>query len=150
MLLLIYSLTVCLTPASQGRTDQLFYLRFVPNLKASEDELTKGVEGASYKAIFGRGDRNAESLHGIERFGELTVEPGGRSARVAYPSEEQIYYVVEGAGSGAQDRARGGERELGGQERFTTTAHNTGCRRTISCICRSGSSTAYRMRRSAR
>lgn len=91
-------LLLCLLPCAANGNDQLFYLRFVPNLKATEDDLTRGAEGASYKPIFGKGDKNADRLHGIERFGELTVEPGGRTALVKYPREEQLYYVVEGEG----------------------------------------------------
>jgi len=92
-------LYLVLLPLQLQGSDQLFYLRFVPNLKAIEDDLTKGVEGASYKPIFGKGDKNADRLNGVERFGELTVDPGGRSALVRYSSEEQLYYVVEGTGT---------------------------------------------------
>lgn len=96
---LILAMFFCLLPLMAMGNDQLFYLRFVPNLKATEDDLTKGVEGASYKPIFGKGDKNADRLNGVERFGELTIGPNGRSALVGYPKEEQLYYVVEGAGT---------------------------------------------------
>ncbi len=96
---LAFLLILWVFPLQLSGNDQLFYLRFVPNLKPVDDDLTVGTEGASYKPIFGNGDRDADQLNGVERFGELTVEPGGRSALVSYPSEEQIYYVVEGSGT---------------------------------------------------
>jgi mannose-6-phosphate isomerase-like protein (cupin superfamily) len=96
---LAFLLILWIFPLSLNGNDQLFYLRFVPNLKAADDDLTAGTEGASYKPIFGKGDRNADRLNGVERFGELTVAPGGRSALVSYPREEQIYYVAEGSGN---------------------------------------------------
>lgn len=79
--------------------DQLFFLRHVPSINPKEDDLTKGSEGSSYKPVFGSGDKSADTLNGVERFGELTVEPGGSSNLVSYPREEQIYYVLEGSGT---------------------------------------------------
>ena len=37
-------------------------------------------------------------LNGVVRFGHLLVEGGGRSSVVSYPSEEQIYFILEGEG----------------------------------------------------
>jgi mannose-6-phosphate isomerase-like protein (cupin superfamily) len=34
----------------------------------------------------------------MARFGEMTVEPDGKSSLVTYPTEEQIYVVLEGGG----------------------------------------------------
>jgi len=49
--------------------------------------------------MFGVGDPNSQIVKGVARFGELTVEPGGRSKTVNYESEEQIYYTLEGTGT---------------------------------------------------
>jgi mannose-6-phosphate isomerase-like protein (cupin superfamily) len=38
-------------------------------------------------------------LKGVARYGELTVSPGGTSAIVSYPAEEQLYFVEEGSGT---------------------------------------------------
>ena len=51
-----------------------------------------------YKPLFGAGDSQAGALKGIARFGEITVDPAGASKSVAYPREEQAYFVEEGAG----------------------------------------------------
>jgi mannose-6-phosphate isomerase-like protein (cupin superfamily) len=63
------------------------------------DELTAGTAGASYKPLFGAGDREADQLKSVARYGELTLAPGASSAMVEYPREEQIYFVTEGSGT---------------------------------------------------
>jgi mannose-6-phosphate isomerase-like protein (cupin superfamily) len=78
--------------------NQMFLLRHLPNIRPRPDELTENTKGATYKPVFGIGDRDADKLHGIMRFGELTIEPGGSSTFVSYPDEEQMYYILEGAG----------------------------------------------------
>ncbi len=93
---LAFLLILWIFPLSLNGNDQLFYLRFVPNLKAADDDLTAGTEGASYKPIFGKGDRNADRLNGVERFGELTVAPGGRSALVSYPRRSRFTTSLKG------------------------------------------------------
>src|SRR6266567_6195420 len=57
------------------------------------------MKAASYKPVFGTGDRDGDKLKGVARYGELTIAPGGFSALVSYPAEEQIYYVREGRGT---------------------------------------------------
>ena len=63
------------------------------------DELTAGAAGASYRPLFGEGDKDARQLKGIARYGELTLAPGGRTATVSHPAEEQLYYILEGEGT---------------------------------------------------
>jgi mannose-6-phosphate isomerase-like protein (cupin superfamily) len=46
--------------------------------------------GAVYKPLF-------ENLKAVVRYGELTVAPGASTPVVAYPNEEQLYFVTEGA-----------------------------------------------------
>src|SRR5215472_10979088 len=52
-----------------------------------------------YKPLFGDGAENASALHGIARYGEATVDPGGSCAIVTYPKEEQVYVVLAGSGT---------------------------------------------------
>lgn len=52
-----------------------------------------------YKPLFGDGATNASAPVGIARFGEATVDPGGSCAVVSYAKEEQVYVVLDGAGS---------------------------------------------------
>ena len=77
-----------------------FYLqRSLSDIKPVPDDLTANAKAASYKPLFGVGDKDVDKLQGVARYGELTVGPGGTSALVSYPAEEQIYYVLEGAGT---------------------------------------------------
>src|SRR5215472_9021539 len=92
-LLLVYWL---LLGADQPRTvDPTFLHRYVPDIAERQTDIT--TRTCHYKPVFGAGDPQARALKGIARFGEMTVDPGGESARVSYPDEEQIYVVLEGA-----------------------------------------------------
>ncbi len=82
---------------AQGQ--QLYLSRFVPNLKYSDSDLTKDTDAATYKAIFGEGDKDGHRLNSISRIGELTVQPDGASAIVSRPNEEYVLYVTEGNGT---------------------------------------------------
>ncbi len=87
--------TLCLL-AQERRTDPTFLHRYVPDLEAKESDLSTPT--CRYTPVFGAGDPDAGALRGIARFGEMTVGPGGSSARVSYPAEEQVYVVLEGSG----------------------------------------------------
>jgi mannose-6-phosphate isomerase-like protein (cupin superfamily) len=75
--------------------DPTFLHRHVPDIVEQKGDVTTPT--CHYKPVFGVGDPQARTLKGIVRFGEMTVDPGGESARVSYPDEEQIYVVLEGA-----------------------------------------------------
>lgn len=93
-LMLAAACTVSCTLAA----DPFFLRRSLSEIKPQSDDLTLKARGASYKPVFGAGDKDAHKLVGVARYGELTVAPGGSSAVVSYPAEEQIYYVLEGSG----------------------------------------------------
>jgi mannose-6-phosphate isomerase-like protein (cupin superfamily) len=88
-----------LVASSLSAADPFFLRRSIADIKPQPDDLTAGAKGASYKPIFGIGDKDADKLQGVARYGELTVAPGGSSAVVSYPAEEQMYYVLEGSGT---------------------------------------------------
>src|ERR1035438_2452236 len=74
--------------------------RSVSDVKPQPDDLTAvNAKAASYKPLFGIGDPDVAQLKGVARYGELTVGPGGTSAIVSYPGEEQMYFVEEGSGT---------------------------------------------------
>lgn len=86
--------------------------RYTPDVKPQPDDLTANAKSASYKPFFGIGDTEkwkikitneevpeAKLPRGVARYGELTVDPGGSSAVVSYPAEEQIYFVLDGNGT---------------------------------------------------
>lgn len=79
--------------------EPFFLQRQLSKVKAKPDDLTAGAKRAKYKPIFGVGDADAGRLQGVARYGELTVRPGGKSALVSYPAEEQMYYILDGSGT---------------------------------------------------
>lgn len=91
----------CLFTASRlagadRKVDPTFLHRFVPALKEKPSDLTTPT--CHYKPIFGAGDLETSIVRGVARFGEMTVDSGGASARVSYPAEEQVYLILEGSG----------------------------------------------------
>ncbi|MEI9974266.1 MAG: cupin domain-containing protein [Ignavibacteriota bacterium] len=91
-------LVFALASAAFG-ADPNFLRRQLQDAKPSSADLTTGAKGASYRALFGIGDSDADQLKTIVRYGELTVAPEGATAIVSYPSEEQMYFVTEGSGT---------------------------------------------------
>lgn len=80
--------------------DPIFLRRQVQDVTPKPDDLSAaGARAASYKPLFGIGDADADQMKGIARYGELTVAPGGTTAIVSYPAEEQLYFVEEGSGT---------------------------------------------------
>ena len=79
--------------------DPTFLKRSIANVSPQADDLTNEAKGASYRPLFGAGDPQARYLKSIARYGELTVDAGGNSALVTYPAEEQIYFILSGAGA---------------------------------------------------
>ena len=76
--------------------DPIFLRRQVSDVRPQPDDLTANAKQASYKPLFGIGDKDSGQLQGVARYGELTVAPGGTSAIVSYPAEEQIYFIEDG------------------------------------------------------
>ena len=79
--------------------DPIFLRRQVPDVRPQPDELAPDGGQASYKPLFGIGDKDAGQLQAVARYGELTVAPGGTSAIVSYPAEEQMYFIEDGRGT---------------------------------------------------
>lgn len=86
-------------PAFAAAADPTFLRRDFRAIQPQPDDLTANARNAEYRPAFGIGDKDARQVKGIARYGELTVGPGGESAVVSYPAEEQIYYILEGAGT---------------------------------------------------
>jgi mannose-6-phosphate isomerase-like protein (cupin superfamily) len=80
------------------KVDPTFLRRHLPELKAGESRLCQS--GCQYRAIFGEGDPESRIARSVARFGELILKPGGTTAVAAWPGEERVYIVMEGAGSG--------------------------------------------------
>jgi mannose-6-phosphate isomerase-like protein (cupin superfamily) len=98
-LALALNITALLIAAPLFAADPTFLRRSLSEVQPQSGDLTANARLASYKPLFGAGDAQANQLKGIARYGELTVAPGGASAIVSYPNEEQIYYILEGTGT---------------------------------------------------
>jgi mannose-6-phosphate isomerase-like protein (cupin superfamily) len=66
----------------------------------SVQEVREGVssQSAHYKPFFGAGDDSSKIIKGIYHFGNLTVDPGGKSINMKYADEEQVLFVLDGTG----------------------------------------------------
>lgn len=88
-----------LASALASAADPTFLRRDFATIQPQPDDLSKEAKGVEYRPAFGIGDRDARQVKGIARYGELTVAPGGATAIVSYPAEEQIYYILDGEGT---------------------------------------------------
>src|SRR5262249_49284612 len=87
-----------LTPllAADRPTDPTFLRRSLPDVAEKAMDISSAT--CHYRPLFGAGDSQTSVIKSVARYGEITVGPGGASTPVAYPREEQVYYIVEGAG----------------------------------------------------
>ncbi len=89
-------LAVSLAANMLNAQEEVFLKRSLESVDIGRGDHSSGT--ALYRPLFGEGDAGSQMVRSVKRFGQLTVEPGGESQIVAYPREEQIYYVVEGTG----------------------------------------------------
>ena len=90
--IVLFAVSTCLLAA-----DPIFLRRQVADAKPQPDDLTANAKQASYKPLFGMGDKDVDQLKAVARYGELTVAPGGATAMVSYPAEEQMYFIEDGS-----------------------------------------------------
>lgn len=55
-------------------------------------------DSCRYIPIFGEGDPEPGVPKSVARFGEVSLAPGGSCQAVAYPLEEELYFVLSGSG----------------------------------------------------
>lgn len=82
---------------AERTVDPTFLHRYVPDVREQHSDISTAT--CHYKPVFGAGDPQARVLHGIARFGEIAVDPGGSCEPVSYPAEEQAWVVLDGAGT---------------------------------------------------
>lgn len=90
----------------QRKTEPTFLYRDVSSVAGGKSEFTSA--SCRYRPVFGAGDTEARVLRGIARFGEMEIDRAGASATVAFPGEEQAYFVLEGPAAlhyGAEEHA---------------------------------------------
>lgn len=86
-----------LAAAAERHVDPTFLHVYLPDAAEKPSDLTSA--GSHYKPLFGAGAAGSSIVRGVARYGELTVDSGASSATVNYPAEEQVYFVLEGAGT---------------------------------------------------
>jgi mannose-6-phosphate isomerase-like protein (cupin superfamily) len=82
--------------AQEHKVDPTWLHRYVPELVETNAGLTSPT--CHYRAIFGEGDKENRSLQTVTRFGEATLDARGNCQTVSYDRQEEIYFVLEGAG----------------------------------------------------
>jgi mannose-6-phosphate isomerase-like protein (cupin superfamily) len=82
--------------AADRAVDPTFLRRSLPEVAEKAMDISSPT--CHYKPLFGVGDGEISVIKGIARYGEMTVDAGGASKPVAYPREEQVYFITEGAG----------------------------------------------------
>jgi mannose-6-phosphate isomerase-like protein (cupin superfamily) len=80
----------------ERKVDPTFLHRYVPDIAARKADVS--TDSCHYKPIFGAGDSVTSIVKGVARFGEMLVEPKGACTPVVYPTEEQVYVILEGTG----------------------------------------------------
>lgn len=83
--------------ASVANAEPGFLRRCVADVAEQSSDLSTAT--AHYQPIFGVGDPNAQSVTGVTRFGELTVEPGGSSKTVSDKEAEGVFFILAGSGA---------------------------------------------------
>jgi len=95
--LLLFSLLLTqVLRAQEHPVDPTWLHRYVPDLAETKADLTSAT--CHYRPIFGEGDKENRSFQTVTRFGEVTLDAHGNCQTVVYDRQEEIYFVVEGAG----------------------------------------------------
>ncbi|MBV9304421.1 MAG: cupin domain-containing protein [Acidobacteriaceae bacterium] len=83
--------------AQERRVDPTFLHRSLFATKERPADIT--TQSCHYFPLFGEGDSDARVVVGIARYGEVILDPKGSCTTRAYPEEDQVYVVLEGAGA---------------------------------------------------
>ncbi len=72
---------------------------------ANEFKMELTAPAAHYFPLFGKGDDSSAAIKGLIRYGNLIVDPLGKSETAIFKGEEQVIYVLEGTGMITCDKA---------------------------------------------
>jgi mannose-6-phosphate isomerase-like protein (cupin superfamily) len=93
-----------LNHAQEMKVDPTYLFRDTATAAVKDSDIT--TASCHYKALFGEGDADnppittdGSILGSVARYGEAIIDPNGSCATVQYPQEDQIYVVLDGAGS---------------------------------------------------
>ena len=82
--------------AQERKVDPTWLYRDVSALHDHETDFTS--KSCHYAPIFGEGDVESRLPISVSRFGELIVDAHGACQTVAYPHQEELYFVRDGSG----------------------------------------------------
>jgi mannose-6-phosphate isomerase-like protein (cupin superfamily) len=82
--------------AQERKVDPTWLHRQVPLANQANGDQSSG--SCRYTPIFGEGDPENRILRSVTRFGQITLATQGKCENVLYDHEEQLYFVLEGAG----------------------------------------------------
>lgn len=83
--------------AQDRKVEATWLHRYVPSLNQASTDLSS--PSCHYKPIFGAGDAENRILRSVSRFAEVSVDAGGSCEAVLREREEEIDFVLEGAGT---------------------------------------------------
>lgn len=90
-------LLAMLANAAERRVAPTFLYRNISAVPEKVADITTST--CHYKPLFGDGDTDTSIVVGIARYGDTIVDPNGDCKSVQYPEEDQVYVVLDGAGS---------------------------------------------------
>lgn len=90
-------LLAMLANAAERRVAPTFLYRNISAVPEKVVDITTST--CHYKPLFGEGDTDTSIVVGIARYGDTIVDPNGDCKSVQYPEEDQVYVVLDGAGS---------------------------------------------------
>lgn len=93
----LFCLFAAVSMAAERPVDPTFLYRNTNKAAFQPSDVSTPTCG--YRPLFGEGDEQTSIVKGVARYGEIVVQPGGQCKTVSHEGEEQIYYVLEGAGS---------------------------------------------------
>ena len=94
--LAVFLLSTTFLFGAERSVDPTFLHRFISDAEVKPSDLS--TDSCHYKPLFGEGDSVTSIVKGVARYGELTIDPKGTCLEVAYPGEEQVYFLLEGNG----------------------------------------------------
>jgi len=98
--IILLGLIAALAAGAERPVDPTFLRGSLGSAIEKKSDVT--TASAHYKPLFEAGG----IVRGVARFSEIQVDPGGASATVNYPREEQIYLVLEGTGAAVYENEK--------------------------------------------
>ena len=95
--ILLFLVLISHLTAQDRKVDATWLHRYLPSLSETKTELSTAT--CHYKPIFGAGDPDNRILRSVSRFAEVSVDAQGKCENVLFDREEEIDFVLQGAGA---------------------------------------------------